>query len=178
MSTLDKYKATLWQAVGDRTIREVLGDVAKKLLALAVYAYERRMAIEAMPVPTPASDPWPDGAILTFTGAACPAGWTLDTRFSGRMPKGAWLDPDITPDPPNWVMGIGETGGEQFHSHTMVYALPTPSGGSKQAQSYTGTVTMVTSDDHTHDRFGLTITTDEAEATPPFISVLFCRKGA
>lgn len=182
----NKYRATLYQGVRDSVIRPVLAEVARLILTLAGEAYERRLEVEASA--GPGTDPFPVGAIVIYTGAACPPGYEEDTRFSGLMPKGA--DPSATPGTvdPHHRHALGEQGGSETHTHTIFWTIHlddhTSSTPYKTVAQYTSGDPndwfWAASDDHIHQLFSsqITIPTTEESHVPPFLSVLFCRKVA
>lgn len=122
----------------------------------------------------------PPNVIIPFDGlnSAIPSGWTRDTRFDGRFPKGA-------------SSGIGDTGGSATHTHTSPahsHTLPShthtgttgaPTGGSMWAGSGSGNA--IIGHVHTYTTGGSSggttnttaVTYDTVSNDPPYYEVIF-----
>jgi hypothetical protein len=154
----------------------------RQALSTVPYAFRAEKANYAEQANT-AVNGVPKGAIILWSGDACPVGYSRFTPLDQRFPRGA-----------TGPMDYGDTGGNSIHSHTAT----TNSGGS-HSYSFSGITSLfanknpsgypngsnAANEDHNHSFSGNTnangnhthtLQTNEASSTPPYYNILFCIK--
>lgn len=140
----------------------------------------------------------PSGAVIIWTGASCPTGWTKDTIFDGVYIKGAATSPNLTPAGSNTHSHTVNSHDHSIGSHTHTFSTGTQATGQVRDGTgsglglqdsgpapYSAQVEDVSSYLHTHTgttdaSSGTTGTaspgTNSASNEPVHIEVLFCKK--
>lgn len=148
---LATYATALWQMADDpATTKESLRDLAQKLSQLASDVDTALSSAGA-----------PSGAIILYTGSACPSGYTEVTALRSAFPRGA---PAGTP---------GGTGGASTHTHNITLTDLSPAGGLRSMNNGTGAAVTLADSTHTHGNTG---SAGSASNLPPYVDVLYCQK--
>lgn len=104
----------------------------------------------------------PSGFIAMFEGS-CPTGWTRETEFDGKFPKGA--------------ASYGATGGADTHTHNFVIPSQYCSTVSGTTQiAITGTYELPPLSHKHYFPGSWTYASDSVSSLPPYVGVVFCRK--
>lgn len=103
----------------------------------------------------------PSGFIAMFD-TSCPTGWTRETAFDGKFIRGA--------------AAYGSTGGASTHTHS--YTMPDTNSTNHTATELVRVYEALDMPQQTHyHRYSsYSVTSDSAETTPEYITVVFCRK--